>query len=816
MATDIQVDFTGGEFSPFVDARIDNERYKTGMFLCRNYYPVLEGPVVRRPGTRFAHYARHDDKHARGVRFEFSALQAYIIEFGDLYVRFFKNHEIVREDQLDPEPINGVTKGATTIISTTSAHGWSNGDRVYMTQWGAGTGSGVPWTIFDHREFIIQDVTATTFRVTERDGTNIDSTLYRTPPGSPRVGRIYEVVSEYTEDEVDELRFVQSNDVLYIMHRDHPTRSLSRYDDDNWVFTDLEFIDGPYLPTNVTDTTMDPSGTSGSIIVVASSTAGINEATGAPGFKTTDVGRLIRLQDDALNWTWGVITDRNSATSIDVDILGPALANGNATLNWRLGLYSETFGYPHTGTFHEQRLWLGGAGAAPQRIDGTRTGGFGFDKLDFTPTDADGTVVDDHAVAVPLDSNDANSIFWLVSDEKGLLLGTQTGEWVVRASTLDEPITPTSIQARKATAHGSADLAPVVVGKSALFIQRAKRKLRELTYFYDVGGFQAPNLNLLADHMTVGGAEELAFQREPSSIVWVRRNDGVLLGVSYQREQDTIRVGWHQHRLGGEETVDDFYGVPMNFQCKSISVIPAPDGLRDELWMFNVREINGETRRTVEYLTKTFNDEDGDEDAYFMDMGRIRVDFETIEPDVFYTEVIPTSGLFYLEGTTVQTWIDGAVGPEAIIVNGELTFADEDVEGETLDEADTVLYGFTYTSSASMLRPEAGQSEGAALGKSQTIKRIVPYFYRTAGIEMGRLKNLTVGDDNTFGVPPLDQVIFRDVTVVLADEPPGLFTGLIEIDIDSDWSLEERVAWRQTDPCPGTILSVTLFLETQD
>ena len=87
----LQSNFNGGEVSPLVYGRPDLDKYQTGLRTCKNFIPLLQGPVERRPGTAHIVECKTSSKAARLVRFEFSTQQAYQIEFGDLYIRFIKD-----------------------------------------------------------------------------------------------------------------------------------------------------------------------------------------------------------------------------------------------------------------------------------------------------------------------------------------------------------------------------------------------------------------------------------------------------------------------------------------------------------------------------------------------------------------------------------------------------------------------------------------------------------------------------------------------------------------------------------------------------
>lgn len=683
-ASPLQSSFNAGEFSPLLYGRVDAERYSAGLALCKNYIPTLQGALLRRPGTMFVAEAKDSSKAVRLVPFEFSTTQAYIIEFGDEYVRFYRD--------------NG------QILDT---------------------------------------------------------------------GVAYEVATTYLEADLPGLKFTQSADVLYITHPDYAPRKLSRTGHTSWTLSVINFLDGPYLSTNTTATTLTLSGTSGSVTVTASAATGIN---GGAGFQTTDIGRLIRWKDPANNWTWLKITARTSTTVVTATISGANVSAGTATVNWRLGVWSGTTGYPACSVFHDDRLIFAGPTDNPQRLDGSNTA----DYENFAPTNPAGTTSDSSAISFSLNASDVNAIRWMVSDEKGLLIGTAGREWVLRPSAQNEAITPTNVSAKPTTKHGTANIQPVQVGKAVLFLQARGRKLREMSYFFDVDGFRSPDVSILAEHLTIGGVKDLAYQQEPQPVVWAVRNDGVLLGVTYERDSETLKVGWHQHVIGGYSDADETVAA----KVESVAVIPSADGTRDEVWLVVNRYIDGGTKRYIEYMTKVFEDDDEQEDAFFVDSG------------LTYSGVAATniSGLDHLEGQTVDILADGAVQPSKVVTSGAITLS---------IAATKAHIGLGYVSDGQQLRLEAGARDGTALGKTRRTHRAAFLVHRSLGLKIG-----TSFDDMT-------PIVFR-TTADPMDEAPPLFSGLVSETTGADYDTENQLCWRQDQPLPSNILAIAPQLLTQD
>ena len=159
--------------------------------------------------------------------------------------------------------------------------------------------------------------------------------------------------------------------------------------------------------------------------------------------------------------------------------------------------------------------------------------------------------------------NQVNAIRFL-SPTRTLIIGTAGGEFAVYGGGDNDAITPTNIIIKQSN-YGGANVDAVPVANATLFLQRAKRKIRELAYNFDVDGYVAPDLTILAEHITEGGITQMAYQEEPLSIIYAVREDGELVALTYQRDQQV--VAWHRHIFGGA------FGTG-NAVCESVAVIP--------------------------------------------------------------------------------------------------------------------------------------------------------------------------------------------------------------------------------------------------
>jgi hypothetical protein len=843
----IQQSFNAGELSPLMYARSDVAKYKNGLATCKNAKPLVQGGWACREGTYYVAPTKANGV-ARLQRFEFSTTQAYMLEFGNLYARFYKDHGAILATAQD---ITAVTKADPAVLTYSGSDTFTAGDEVEIS----GVGG---MTELNGRRFKVGtvDTGANTFQLLDVDGTNIDSTGYTTYTSGGSVAEVYTLTTTYVVADVFDLKMAQSADTVYIAHPSYPPRKMTRTAHNAWTITTITFLDGPYLVTNATATTLTLSGTSGSVTVTASAVTGINSDA---GFASTDVGRLIRWKDPAGNWTWLTITAWTSTTQVTATISGPNASATTATVNWRLGVWSDTTGYPGAVCFNEDRLCFGGATQYPQRVDMSNSG----DYENFAPSAAGGTVGDANAISVTLNASDVNVIRWMQDDEKGLLIGTVGGEWIVRAATLSEAMSPTNIAAKRSTTYGSANIQPVRAGKGTLYVQRSGRKLRELAYIFESDGFRAPDMTVLSEHITLGGLIQLAYQQETQSIIWAPRDDGTLIGFTYEREQEVL--GWHRHTLGG------YYdsGHLVAAKVESVQCIPAPDGTRDEWWAITNRYINGATRRYVEFGTKAYERGDLQADVVLVDSALTlnNTVAQTLTPgagattqfteDVIFTaggavfastdvgryihydytdsngvarrasaritaytdtthvkatinypwpsltliasagwrmSVTTITGLWHLEGETVSILADGAVHPDATVEEGSITLT---------YPASKAQVGLAYNSDLEMLRIDAGAADGTAQGKKRRINKLVVRFHDTVGAKIGpSFDNLT---------PISFRTGASDTSVAVP-----FFSGDKEVTWDGNYDREGRVCIRRDQPTPMTVLATMPQMTTQD
>ena len=427
--------FTAGEMSDSMQGRTDFAKYFSAASRIENFVVLPHGPITRRPGTYFVAEVKTSSAKTRLIPFSFSTEQTYVLEFGNQYIRFYKDD-------------GQITSG----------------------------------------------------------------------------GSAYEISSPYTTAQLFDLKFAQSADVMYICNENHPVKKLSRTGHTSWTLADVDFTDGPYLDSNTSSTTMTPSGTTGSITITASSST----------FVSTDVDRFINFSNG-----YAKITAFTSATVVSATVEND-FDNTTAVTDWKLGAFSTTTGHPRCVSFFEQRLVFAGTSNQPQTMFFSKSG----DYENMTS----GTN-DDDAMIYTIASNQVNAIQALKAT-RTLIVMTTGGEYAVSSGAAQDAITPTNINIRKQSNYGSSGVDALSIGNATIFLQRARRKIRELAYNFDTDGYTAPDLTILADHISESGLTDMSYQQEPYSVVWAVRADGQMAGLTYNRLENV--VAWHRHIFGGK------------------------------------------------------------------------------------------------------------------------------------------------------------------------------------------------------------------------------------------------------------------------
>lgn len=256
------------------------------------------------------------------------------------------------------------------------------------------------------------------------------------------------------------------------------------------------------------------------------------------GFTSADVGNYLEVNGGIIKITQFINADQVNGEilkKLDADILA-------VERSWGIlpPAFTAVNGYPRCCTFFKQRLVLSSTKKAPNKIWFSAVGGNG----NFLETTEDGD-----AFSIVSASGLSNSILFLEA-QRGVVCLTSGGEFMVDS---DGALTPTTVSINEHSAYGAYPIArPVRVGNELLFVQRGGERLRALTYRYEVDGLVSPEISSLSSHIGEihQGINEISYQQEPESLVWLVLGDGNVASITFNRDQEVL--AWAQHDFGGD------------------------------------------------------------------------------------------------------------------------------------------------------------------------------------------------------------------------------------------------------------------------
>lgn len=755
------VSFNAGEWSPWLDARTDLEKYASACRTLENLIVTPYGGVRRRPGFEYLGNAKFDGNtgQVKLIPFQFSTETTYMIEAGNLYMRFWLDGALV-VDGADV-PVEVVTPYLYTELRELQWH--QVRDVVHFTH---------P----NHEISRLLRTTATTFVFEEiepvepplRDE-NIDPNLTLECSATSASG---------TMTATNFAPFVAGHVGSYwqLAHR-RPNASVTVNITGNNTSPELEVL-GSWTVTSYgaqwsADLRLQRSRDAGVTWETIRTWSGRRDRNiSATGEEDTRV--LMRL--NIANWTNGTrdravleaddgfvyglvkVTAYVSTTEVDVDVIYD-LYSTDPTDYWSEGSWSDYRGHPRAIAMHEQRLWLGGNEAQADTL--------WFSKIDAFDDFRVGTL-DDDGGQFPLGSVEYNPVQWMISKGDKLIVGTAGAEYIVGSARTEDPITPENIRARGTnSAAGSKHLRAVVAGNSVIHVDISGIRLREVTYVFADDAWASQDLNILAEHIVQSPAADpqildIAYQRKRDPIVWVITSPGTLAGMTYLREQNV--VAWHRHTTLGA------------FESVAVLSEGAED---DELWCSVVRNIDGQIVRYIERMQLGYwrLNEQEDQDAL-------------ASVDSYVTQTGAATAAIsapHLAAETVWTNADGAAQP-AVLLDGA-------GNGTLQAPAVTRITGLPYPSLLRPMRLDAPLRDGSSQGREKRIHELVVRVYKSAGFEVS-------ADGENW-----DLIEFRQHGDAM-DNPVPLFTGDAVVPFDGPYSYAGNIWIRQFQPLPLTVLGI--------
>ena len=744
-----QFSFNAGEWSPLMNGRVDLEKYRSACRQLQNFVILPYGGAERRAGFQFVAQTKTHTKKSRLEKFQFSTSTTFVLEFGDTYLRFYRDggqilsvgvpYEIatpyLEADlyALQFAQINDV------VYIVHPSYAVRKLSRIADTNW---TLAEVAWT---KPPLLDQNITATTFTISNAAvGAGRTLTASASTFTAAHVGSYWQLshlvnsattVIVITAAGQSGSLAVQGDWNFYTSGTWTATIDLERSSDNGATWEKLRTFKG------AADYNVQADGKEDELVLLRINISAYTSHTNNPHPRAW-------LEVPSQNIAGVVqVTAYTSATVVTATVVTPCHAT-TATTDWSEGVWSAVRGYPRAVAFYEQRLVMAGSTGDPARVWMSATD-------DFENFTAD-TLADS-----PLSYGiygERNAVEWLVA-QQSLVVGTSGGEWLVFAGSLDQPITPTNILVKRQSTYGSASVTGVLVRDVVLFLQRGRERVMEFAESPTSvsGKFVAQNMNQLSEHIAESGIVQMAYQQQPIAVLWCVTTDGVLLSFTYEREQNV--VGW------ARQVTDGFF--------ESVATIYGSSD--DEVWVVVRRTIGGVTKRYVERINPV--EWEAKEDAFYVDSG------------LTYSGGATTtiSGLGHLEGKTVKVLGNGAKMPDVVVTSGAITLAESVTKAQVGLGYDSILEAMPLD-----VDPQVGVSQGQ-------IKQV-------REISLKLHESIEIIYDGGQGEQTLS---FRDSNDFM-DAGPPLFSGDKSFPWEGDFTTDPTIIFKQTAPLPLTILAMVV------
>jgi hypothetical protein len=248
-------------------------------------------------------------------------------------------------------------------------------------------------------------------------------------------------------------------------------------------------------------------------------------------------------------------------------------------------LQPSSFGNPAVPAFYQQRLVLGGPPGSPQTFYMSRPGSYyNYDKSNPTQSD--------DAITGTIVSKQLNAIKSMVAMPGGLIMMSSAAAWQINGGSAGAAITPVDANAQAQSYVGASDLPLIVSNYDVLFVQAKGSIVRDMSYNFYANVWTGTDVSILSSHLFYSySLLQWAWAEEPFKVVWAVRNDGILLSLTYLKEQELI--GWaHRDTLGLFTSVG------------TITESTATAGNVDAVYVIVQRIIQGQVLQYVERMSE--------------------------------------------------------------------------------------------------------------------------------------------------------------------------------------------------------------------
>lgn len=564
----IQPAFNSGEISPSLFGRVDLAKYHIGLSTCRNFFVNYRGGVNSRAGTKYVLASKQqatsfDSTPPRLITFQFNLNQGYALEFGDVYMRIISNGGYVVEQA---NAITAITKANPGVFTYTNTnYTLSNGDWIYIDAVGGMTNfNGLPW--------IVAGVSGATFHITDLFGNTVNTTNFTAYTSGGNLQRIYTVVSPYAVADLPFLKYTQSADTMSLTcvnqetNVDYPPYDLVRNGATSWVFTAATFATSQAAPTSATATAHASTALSTYYSYVVTALSADGEESIASNIATVQNNDIsVNAGSNVITWTgasgavsyniyaatpvyavttpsgvpFGFLGSTTGLTFVDTNII----ADFTQTPPVHNNPFPSTTNYPGVVAYYQQRRVYANTLNNPDTYYFSKPGA-------YLNMDTSIPVIDSDAIVGTPWAQQINGIQFMIPMTTGLITLTGNGAWLVNGGS-NSAITPSDQNATAQAYNGcNSHVQPIVANYDILYVQSKGSIVRDLSFNFYTNIFTGEDKTIFSSHLfNFRQIQQWCYAEEPFKIVWCIRDDGVMLSLTYLKEQDIY--GWARHDTNG-------------------------------------------------------------------------------------------------------------------------------------------------------------------------------------------------------------------------------------------------------------------------
>jgi len=853
----IQSSFSAGELSPLMFGRVDLNKYKIGAAKMHNFLVDFRGGASKRGGTRFVGRAPYWNLDVIFIPFVFNNDQTYLLEVGHGYIRFITRGGYVVD-------------GGNNIYQITGYWNWYDLPKLKWTQ------SGDTLTIVHPNYQIIEIVRYghTDWRgrgfnigsevgVSGGCGLSASATGYIDPAAAAYVNYGYAITAVGKDGTEGLLSPIARMDNTLDMSAHRVTINIT------WgtvpgadyynvykatsganaqitngmrmgfvgstraqVYTDTNILPNftrsppqhrdPFTPLQIVKVTVTANGSGYDNYTQC----WITDATGGGAVITPMItyGAVMGVNIDAGGGYY---------SSPTVNFADYGVGQGAAAV---AETGAQTGTYPGAVAYFQQRLLFAATTNDPSTVWGSKPGA--YHNFDISTPINDGD-----SFEFTLASQQMNAIKYMIPMPGGLVMLTSGGAWQLSGTQQFAPVTPTQVMATPQAFNGCADLPPIVIGYEILFIQVNGSIVRNLSYNFFANIYTGADVTVLSSHLFSNHTiKSWCYAEEPDKVIWVVRDDGVLLSLTFLKDQEV--AGWAVHSTQGS--------------YRAVGCVR--EGIRDVVYAAVERVLpTGERMLTIEQFQPRF--QRAIEDSWFLDCalslpmylggdsldssslsdknnvylytsggaifnqnwigyeiraggGKFRVHTVYNASSIMTTMLVPptdtfvveesgdrhmakqaagtwkasypvssVSGLGHLEGMTVTVVVDGKLQTDKKVVAGKVTL---DAPGSS------VIIGLGYQADLQTLRLE---SQPTIQGRRKKIPALTVRVADSRGLSAGMTFNTLTE-------------IKELKPSVLSGETPSLYSGDLRIIMDPLWEADGQICVRSKAGLPANIVAV--------